>query len=171
MIELNKKVVIKSLASVIIFISYAYYQAVYLHSEFSYWYLYILLPLIPWYGHIKGVNIINGTKAIIDKTLSNMKAVITIGAFWGFISIWLVPRRISGGTSLELAIQRIPDIIQIPLSLPVYLIMKSGIFETRCTYACFEVLFLIPLGILLSTVLGAFIGYGVSKIYIRTRKE
>jgi len=160
--------------SIILFISYAFIQAKYLHTEFKYWYspfLYIIIPLFPWmketlYHAPKSLRTVFDQKGLT-------KRLAILGALWGFISFWLVPRHISGGTTLEFWIQKIPNILQIPLSLPSYILFKIGLmdfFQGGCTDACFHMIILIPVFILISTISGVLIGYGIAKIYLKVKK-
>ncbi|MEE8167621.1 MAG: hypothetical protein V3T58_01965 [Candidatus Hydrothermarchaeales archaeon] len=159
--------------SLTLFILYAFVQAKYLHTEFKYWYspfLYIIIPILPWSNKIFYYTPGFLKEFFKEEGLTRRSTIL--GTFWGFISFWLIPRTISGGTTLEFWIQKFPDIVQIPLSLPSYVLFKVGLmdfFQGGCTDACFHMIILIPVFILISAMLGASIGYGISKIYLKVK--
>lgn len=174
MICMESKKIIKLMISIILFISYAFIQATYLHAEFKYWYspfIYLIIFLLPWVTELRVY-----TPQILRNYLQedglNRRFFIT-GLLWGIIGFWFIPRNISGSTSVEFWIQKFPDAIQILLSLPSYLLVKLGLlkfFQGGCTEACFHMLVLLPLFILISGIFGGIIFYLVSKIYLKLRK-
>ncbi len=58
--------IIRLILSIIIFVPFAYIQAEHLHQEYKFWYLYIILPAIPW------IDIIYKNKSDILPSLINV---------------------------------------------------------------------------------------------------
>jgi hypothetical protein len=157
----------------VILIPYAYFQANYWHLEYKFWYIYLILALIPWIDYIftNRDDLRLSTKNLItklsenagnlfDRIFNNTKKASIIGATWGLISPFLMRLTLIDDVG---TLSLIPKTVGLPFYIAMKFVDSSGCMDMGCV-----LLFFIwsPLAILI----GALIGYTISKIYLKVRK-